>query len=57
MINVVATIKHTFFSRLDLISFKKPAKGIPANGYLGIINRRLKKNVKKDQIIRLSDLK
>ena len=52
-----ANIKKNQILKENLISFKKPAKGIPANGYLGIINRRLKKNVKKDQIIRFSDLK
>ncbi len=50
-------IKKNTILKEHLISFKKPAKGMPASDYYKIINKKLKKNVDKDQIIKVSDLK
>jgi len=50
-------IKKNTVLKENLISFKKPAKGMPANEYPKIINRKLKKSVKKDQIIKITDFK
>lgn len=50
-------IKKNSILKENLISFKKPEKGIPANEYTKVVNRRLKKNVKKDQNIKFSDFK
>ena len=49
-------IKKNTILRENLICFKKPAKGLPPNMYLKIINKKLKKNVNKNQLIKISDL-
>jgi sialic acid synthase SpsE len=43
--------KGTILLRKDL-SFKKPGTGISAKDYKKIIGLKIKKNLKKDQIIR-----
>ena len=48
--------KNSFISE-NLMSFKKPANGIPANKYLSLLGKKIKRNVKKDQLVKLSDLK
>ncbi len=48
-------IKKNTIIKENLIVFKKPAQQIPASKYQKILKKKLKKDVKKDQIIKISD--